>query len=96
MASINLSVVYSEVQKIATNRGEPRQARSRIDLFHKDVAISRLEPGERVEHVVRLRDILVTAGQQHPGAAHGVFQEAVDALTAEAEPREAEAGIPRE
>jgi hypothetical protein len=91
MASINLSVVYSEVQKIATNRGEPSKARSRIDLFHKDVATSRLEPGERVEHVGRLRDILVTAGQQHPGAAHGVFQEAVDALTAEAELRNVEA-----
>lgn len=89
MASINLSVVYGEVQKIATNSGEPSQARSRIDLFHKDVAMSRLEPGERVEHVGKLRDILVTASQQHPGAAHSVFQEAIDALAGETQPREA-------
>ena len=90
MASINLSVVYGEVQKIATNSGEPSQARSRIDLFHMDVAISGLEPDERIEHVGRLREILVTAGQQHPGAAHGVFQEAVDALAEEAEPPDTE------
>jgi hypothetical protein len=95
MASINLSVVYSEVQKIATNSGEPSQARSRIDLFQKDVATSRLEPGERAEHVVRLREILVTAGQQHPGAAQGVFQEAADALTGDGEPRDVEGELPR-
>lgn len=95
MASINLSVVYSEVQKIATNRGEPRQARSRIDLFHKDVATSRLEPGERVEHVGRLRDILVTAGLQHPGAAQGVFQEAADALAGKTEAPDVEREMPR-
>lgn len=95
MASINLSVVYGEVQKIATNRGEPNQARSRIDLFHKDVAISGLGPSERIEHVGRLREILVTAGQQHPGAAHGVFQEAVDALAGEAEAGDIDTEKPR-
>jgi len=38
MASINLAVVYGEIQKLATNNGEPGAARSRIDLFQKDVA----------------------------------------------------------
>ena len=80
MASINRSVVYGEIQKIATNGGDPRQARSRIDLFRKDVATSRLGPDERSEHVSKLREMIVTASQRHPGAAHSVFQEAIDAL----------------
>jgi len=80
MASINLAVVYGEIQKLATNNGEPGAARSRIDLFQKDVA--GLEPSECAEYLSRLRDILVTASQRHPGgSAHDVFQEAIDALS---------------
>ncbi len=77
MASINLAVVYGEIQKLATNGGEPGAARSRIDLFQNDVA--GLDPSERAEYLSRLREILVTAGQRHPGgSAHDTFQEAIN------------------
>ncbi len=80
MASINLAVVYGEIQKLATNGGEPGTARSRIDLFQQDLA--GLEPSERAEYLSRLRAILVTANQRHPGGlAHDVFQAAIDALS---------------
>jgi len=80
MASINPSVVYTEIHKLATNRAAPDQARLRIDRFCNDIATSRLTVDQRVEHVGKLREILVTAGQRHPGTAHGIFQEAIDAL----------------
>ncbi len=80
MASINLAVVYGEIQKLATNSGEPAAARCRIDLFQKDVA--GLESSERAEYLSRLREILVTASQRHPdGSAQDVFQEAIDSLS---------------
>ncbi len=80
MPSINLAVVYGKIQKLATNSGEPGAARSRIDLFQNDVA--GLDPSERAEYLSRLREILVTASQRHPGgSAHDTFQEAINALS---------------
>ncbi len=80
MGSINLAVVYAEIQKLATNSGGLGAARARIDLFQKDVA--ELDPSERAEYMSRLREILVTASQRHPGgSAHDVFQEAINALS---------------
>lgn len=80
MASINLTVVYAEIQKLATNSGEAGAARARIDLFQNDVA--GLEPSERAEYLSRLREILVTASHRHPGgSAHNMFHEAINALS---------------
>jgi hypothetical protein len=80
MASINPSVVYTEIHKLATNSAAPDLARSRIDRFCNDIATSTLTASERLEHVGRLREILITASQRNPGSAHSIFREAADAL----------------
>lgn len=48
MASINSSVVYTEIHTLATNKAAPDQARSRIDRFCNDIATSQLTANVRV------------------------------------------------
>jgi len=80
MASIKPSVVYTEIHKLATNRATPDQARSRVDQFYQDIAASQLTENELTGYVGKLREILLIASQRHRGAAHSVFQEAINAL----------------